>query len=157
MPDHPPVSRASRLIAAKPEALYAALMDPAALAEWMPPGDMTGQIHSFTPGIGGGFEMSLYYPEGETHPGKSAANEDRTTVRFLALDPPHSIAWGVTFETDDPALQGEMRMTWTFEPADDGTHVTVLTENLPPGLKPEDNDEGSRLSLEQLAQWISIS
>jgi hypothetical protein len=30
--------------------------------------------------------------------------------------------------------------------------VTLLFENLPPGLRPEDNDEGARLSLAQLAR-----
>ena len=33
-----------------------------------------------------------------------------------------------------------------------GTNVTLLCEDLPPGLRPEDNETGSRLSLEQLAR-----
>ena len=33
-----------------------------------------------------------------------------------------------------------------------GTEVTLLFTNLPPGLRPEDNDAGAELSLEQLAR-----
>jgi hypothetical protein len=39
----------------------------------------------------------------------------------------------------------------TFEEVPGGTEVTMSFENLPPGLRPEDNEAGSRLSLEQLA------
>lgn len=40
----------------------------------------------------------------------------------------------------------------TFEEVPGGTEVTLEFTNLPPGLRPEDNDEGARLSLEQLAR-----
>jgi hypothetical protein len=58
----------------------------------------------------------------------------------------------VTFVSDGPAVGGEMTIVVTFEAVHDGTEVTFLCENLPPGLKPEDNEAGSRLSLEQLAR-----
>ena len=45
-----------------------------------------------------------------------------------------------------------MTMIWTFEPAPGGTRVSVVSENLPPGLRAADNDEGARLSLAQLAR-----
>lgn len=45
-----------------------------------------------------------------------------------------------------------MTMTWTFEAAPGGTQVTVASESLPSGVRREDNDEGARLSLEQLAR-----
>ena len=57
--------------------------------------------------------------------------------------------------TPDPALQGEMTMVVTFEDAPGGTEVTFRFENLPPGVRPEDNQEGTRLTLEQLARWCA--
>jgi hypothetical protein len=48
-------------------------------------------------------------------------------------------------------LFGEMTFVWTFEEVSGGTEVTVVCKNLPPGLRAEDNEAGSRLSLEQLA------
>jgi uncharacterized protein YndB with AHSA1/START domain len=40
-------THAARIIKARPEELYAAFMDPAALVAWLPPAEMTGQIHAF--------------------------------------------------------------------------------------------------------------
>jgi hypothetical protein len=67
-------------------------------------------------------------------------------------DPPHRIVEAVTFVTTDPAFFGEMTLTTTFEEVSGGTAVTLVFENLPPGLRAEDNEAGSRLSLEQLAR-----
>jgi Activator of Hsp90 ATPase homolog 1-like protein len=45
-----------------------------------------------------------------------------------------------------------MTLIATFEEVSGGTEVTMVCENLPPGLREEDNEAGSRLSLEQLAR-----
>jgi uncharacterized protein YndB with AHSA1/START domain len=146
-------TRTSRLIKAAPEALYAAFVDPAVLIEWLPPGGMTGKIHAFDARIGGGYRMSLLYPPDErSFRGKTAEREDQVEVRFLALDPPRKIVEAIRFVSQDAAFQGEMRLTVTFEPAGGATEVVMMFENLPPGLKPQDNDAGARLSLEQLAR-----
>ena len=151
-------TRVSRRIAAPRAALYAALMDPAALAAWLPPGRMTGVVHAFDARVGGGYRMSLFYPPDETaFRGKSGEREDRVNVRFVSLEPPARLVEAVTFETEDPDLQGETTMIWTFEPAPGGTEVTVLALDLPPGVRPEDNAEGSRLSLAQLAQYCETA
>ncbi|HEU0300732.1 MAG TPA: SRPBCC domain-containing protein [Longimicrobium sp.] len=146
-------TRTSRVIGARPEELYAAFTDPAVLVEWLPPAEMTGRIHEFDARVGGGYRMSLFYPpEERVHRGKTADREDMVDVRFVELSPPHRIVEAVRFVTDDPALQGEMTMAITFEAAPGGTQVTLAFDNLPPGLRPEDNDAGARLSLEQLAR-----
>ncbi len=143
----------SRLIPAQPDQVWRAFMDPAALLDWLPPAGMTGQLHDFDPRVGGGYRMSLFYPPDETgFQGKSAQLEDLVRVRFREIDPARRIVQAVTFVTDDPAFKGEMTMTWTIQPMAEGTQVTVLSENLPPGLRPEDNDEGARQSLDQLAR-----
>jgi uncharacterized protein YndB with AHSA1/START domain len=148
-----PTTLASRLIAATPEALYDAFMDPQALVEWLPPDRMTGQIHSFEPRIGGGYEMSLFYPADEqVFRGKTAEREDRVRVRFTDLAPPRRLVQAVSFVSGDAAFHGEMTMTWTFEAAAGGTRVSVLSANLPPGLRPQDNQTGSEMSLAQLAR-----
>jgi hypothetical protein len=41
-------------------------------------------------------------------------------------------------------------MTVTFEDRDGGTEVTILFEQIPPGIRPEDNDAGARSSLESV-------
>lgn len=146
-------TRVSRTIEAPPEAVYAAFMDPAALAAWLPPGGMTGEIHAFDGRVGGGYRMTLRYPPDErAFRGKTSEKEDVVEVRFLELAPPRRIVEAVNFVTDDPAFLGEMTITVTLDDAPDGTEVAFLCENLPPGVRAEDNETGSRLSLEQLAR-----
>ncbi|MEP9377476.1 SRPBCC domain-containing protein [Aquabacter sp. CN5-332] len=143
----------SRIIKARPEEVYGAFLDPAALVAWLPPAEMTGEIHAFDGRVGGGYRMSLFYPPHERFfHGKTAEKEDRVDVRFLELVPGQRIVEAVNFITSDPAFMGEMTMTATFEPVPGGTRVSLLFENLPPGVRPQDNEVGSRLSLDQLAR-----
>jgi uncharacterized protein YndB with AHSA1/START domain len=145
-------TRAARIIKARPEDLYAAFMDPAALVAWLPPAEMTGQIHAFDARVGGGYRMSLFYPPTErSFRGKTSAREDRVNVRFVELVPARRIVQTVNFDTNNPAFFGEMTIVVTFDEVSGGTDVTFLCKNLPPGLRPEDNEAGARLSLEQLA------
>jgi uncharacterized protein YndB with AHSA1/START domain len=117
---------------------------------------MTGRIHAFDARIG--YRMSLYYPPTEhAFRGKTAEREDMVAVRFVALAPPRRIVQAVTFHSADPAFLGEMTMVVTFDPVAGGTEVAVTCTNLPPGLRPEDNEAGTRLSLEQLARRFGCS
>lgn len=114
---------------------------------------MTGCRHELDARVGGGYRMSLFYPPTErTVRGKTAEREDMVGVRCLELVPPCRIVESVRFVTTDPAFLGEMTLTVTFGEVPRGTDVTLLFENLPPGVRPEDNDAGARMSLEQLAR-----
>jgi hypothetical protein len=62
------------------------------------------------------------------------------------------IVEAVSFVTTDPAFLGELTLIATFEEVSGGTEVTLVCKNLPPGLRAEDNEAGSRLSLKQLAR-----
>ena len=84
--------------------------------------------------------------------GKTSDREDMINGRFVELAPPRRIVEAVSFVTTDPAFFGEMTLVVTFDEVPGGTDVTFLCENLPPGLRPQDNEAGSRLSLEQLAR-----
>jgi uncharacterized protein YndB with AHSA1/START domain len=146
-------TRTSRVIKARPDEIYAAFLDPAALVEWLPPAEMTGQMHEFDGRVGGGYRMSLFYPPDEhTSRGKTSDRKDMVKVRFVELAPPSRIVEAVSFVTIDPAFFGEMTLTATFDEVPGETEVTLVFENLPPGLRAEDNEAGSRLSLEQLAR-----
>lgn len=148
-------TRTTRVIRADAATIYAAFLDPDALVAWMPPAGMTGRMHAFDARAGGGYEMSLYYPATEqpVH-GKTAEREDRVAVRFVALEPSRRIVELVRFVSDAPAYGGEMRLTVTLDPVDAGTAVTLAFDDLPPGVRPEDNDAGARASLEQLARRV---
>jgi uncharacterized protein YndB with AHSA1/START domain len=148
-------TRTSRVIKASREALYRAFVDPAALVIWLPPGDMTGKIHSFDARVGGEYRMSLFYPSSDReHRGKTSEKEDSVTVRFVELAPPERIVQAATFQSADTAFSGEMTLEVTFDVVDGGTEVTIVCTNIPSGIRPEDNDAGSRSSLEKLARYI---
>ena len=148
-------TRTSRVIQAPREALYRAFTDPAALAVWLPPEGMTGKVHEFDGRVGGGYRMSLFYPSSEqVYRGKTSEREDRFTARFVELTPPTRIVEAITFDSEDPAFSGQMTMVVTFEDRDGGTEVTILFEQIPPGIRPEDNDAGARSSLEKLAHYV---
>ena len=98
-------TRTSRVIGVRPEELYAAFLDPAALVDWLPPAEMTGEIHEFDARVGGGYRMSLFYPPSERAiRGKTSDREDVVKVRFVELAPPRRIVQAVSFVTTDPAL-----------------------------------------------------
>ena len=151
-------SFAERVVEAPRARVYRAFISPEALTAWLPPGEMTGVMHAFDARPGGGYEMSLFYPETEPVPrGKTAEREDRVKARFLELVPDARIVQAFTFAADDPALAGESRLTVSLSDHPDGTRVELAFEDLPPGVRPEDNDEGARQSLEQLARFLAAA
>jgi uncharacterized protein YndB with AHSA1/START domain len=148
-------SRTSRVIKAPRETLYRAFTDPAALAVWLSPGEMTGKVHEFDARVGGGYRMSLFYPPSEQeNRGKTSEREDRFTARFVELTPPMRIVQAITFDSEDPAFSGEMTMLVTLDESEDGTEVTIVFEEIPSGIRPEDNEAGTRSSLEKLARYV---
>jgi len=148
-------TRNALLIGAPPDAVYRAFTDPAALAVWMAPGEMTGTVHQFDGRVGGGYQMSLYYPASEAPGrGKTAEREDRYTARFVELTPPRHIVEAITFDSADPAFAGEMIMDVTLEAAGGGTTVTIIFRDLPAGIRPADNEAGTQSTLEKLARYV---
>lgn len=86
--------------------------------------------------------------------GKTSDNADEVEVRFIKLSEPERIEQAVTFESDDPAFAGVMRMIWTFDAAPNGTLVTIRAEDVPPGIRPEDHEVGMNSTLDNLASFL---
>ena len=117
----------------------------------MVPESMTSHVHSFEAREGGEFRISLTY-DAPTGTGKTSTQTDTYHGRFVRLVPDTEVVQVLEFETADPALQGEMTITFTLAAAaDGGTDLTGLHENLPPGVAPEDNELGWSMSLGKLA------
>ncbi|MHB8619109.1 MAG: SRPBCC domain-containing protein, partial [Chloroflexota bacterium] len=74
--------------------------------------------------------------------------------RFVTLVPHEKIVESVTFESEDPAFAGQMTVTWTLADVGAGTEVSVLCEDIPAGVRLEDNETGSRSSLRKLAAFV---
>jgi uncharacterized protein YndB with AHSA1/START domain len=134
-------------------AVYRALLDPQAVAQWMVPNGMTSHVHAFDASEGGAFRISLTYDE-PTTAGKSDARTDTFQGRFAKLVPNQQVVQLIEFETADPALRGEMKVTYSLVDAKGGTDVIAAHENLPPGLSPAENRTGWRMSLAKLAALV---
>ena len=133
--------------------MYAALLDPVAVQQWMVPDGMTSEVHEFDAREGGGFRISLTYVA-PTDTGKSSAQTDTHHGRFVRLVPDTMIVQVVAFETEDPTLHGEMTITYSLTDADHGTDVVGLHEGLPSGVAPADNELGWTMSLDNLARLV---
>jgi uncharacterized protein YndB with AHSA1/START domain len=145
--------RATQLVRAPRSEVYAALLDPVAVATWRAPDDMTASIHEWEPHEGGRFRVSLTY-RAEDRTGKTEGATDTYSGTFERLVPDELVVEELAFDTDDPALGGRMTMTWTLRETDDGTEVDLVHEGLPDVVRPEDNETGTRMSLTKLAAYV---
>ncbi|WP_439600258.1 SRPBCC family protein [Devosia sp.] len=152
MADHLRIDTASLIIAAPAETIYGAFIDAEALLAWLPPEGMTGELLAFEPRPGGAFRMALHY--GTPGHGKTTADTDVVESEFAELVPGQRVVQLVRFRSDDPAFAGTMRMVWDLEPAEGGTRVIFLGEDVPPGISKEDHDAGLRSSLENLKVYV---
>jgi len=148
-------TRVAKVIKAPRMAVYQAFLDRDAVAAWLPPATMKGRVHLFEPHVGGRIHVSLMYrrPE-DARRGKTIGNTDTVRGRFVELVPFERIVEVVEFDSPDPALAGEMRITASLVDSDEGTEVTMLCEDIPEGVRPEDNAAGCRSSLDNLAALI---
>lgn len=146
---------ASRVIAASPQALYRAFVDPAAIASWRPPQGMKAEIHTFDPREGGDYRMSFLYTEPDPEvQGKISDHADTFEGRFVGLLPGERIVEEIDFVSDDPAFRGTMTITTTFRPVSGGTEVTVVCEDVPEGIGESDHKAGIASSLANLAAFV---
>ena len=148
-------TRVTRRVKARRADVYAALVDPDAVARWKAPAGMTCHVHTFEPREGGTLRISLTY-DAPTEAGKTSARTDTYRGRFVELVPNERVVEVDEFETTDPLLHGEMTITIILADADGGTEVTGLHEGLPPGVSIADNQAGWESALARLATLVEV-
>ena len=114
---------------------------------------MRCHVHEFDAREGGAFRVSLTH-EAPGAAGKSSAHTDTYHGWFAQLVPDERVVERLAFETTDPRMQGEMRITTTLVPEGAGTRLSAVHENLPPGVAPVDNEAGWQDSLHKLAALL---
>ncbi|MCW2738514.1 SRPBCC domain-containing protein [Nocardioides sp.] len=150
----PRIDRAVADVPATPEDVYAAFVDADALAAWLPPGDMTGELTEVDLRAGGGFTLALRYDEAPDGGAKTTDDTDVSRVAIDELVEGERVVWGVVFDSDDPDDAGRMTMTWTFTARDKGTRVAVDATDVPAGIDVEAHQQGLDASLANLAAWL---
>jgi uncharacterized protein YndB with AHSA1/START domain len=146
-------TRITTIIGAPRDRVYAALLDPVAVARWKVPAGMTSAVHEFDAREGGGIRVSLTY-EAPDREGKTEGRTDTYRGRFVTLVPDELIVEADEFETDDPALRGEMTVTIRLSDAPAGTELVAVHDGLPAGVSPADNELGWREALARLAALL---
>jgi uncharacterized protein YndB with AHSA1/START domain len=144
----------SRIVAAPPERVYAALIDPDALTEWLPPGGMSARFDHYDARPGGSFRLVLTYEDSDATSGKATADSDIVEARFVELEPGVRVVQAIDFVSDDPAFAGTMTMTWEIAEVDGGTQVEFRAQDVPPGISAEDHQAGLTSSLKNLAAHV---
>lgn len=150
----PRTDSASRVVAAPPERVYEAFVDPDALTTWLPPDGMRGKLERFDPRPDGTYRLVLTYEDASASPGKATSDSDIVEARFVDLVPGERVVQAIDFVSDDPSYSGTMTMTWQVTPVEEGTRVEFIATNVPDGISAEAHAAGLASSLENLAGYI---
>ena len=133
-----------RVLKAKPDKVYRAFLDAAAMAKWLPPYGFTCTVHHMNAVVGGGFKMSFTnFTTGHSH---SFGGE------YLELVPGQLLRYNDKF--DDANLPGEMLVTVTLKPVLCGTDVHIVQAGIPEVIPLEMCYLGWQESLMQLAALV---
>jgi uncharacterized protein YndB with AHSA1/START domain len=147
-------TQVARWIDAPRAAVYAALLDADDVQRWMVPDGMTSEVHHFDGREGGTWRISLTYVQ-TTDAGKTDSQTDTHHGRFVRLVQDTEVVQVVEFESDDPALQGEMTITYSLADAPGGgTDLVGTHEGLPAAVSEADNELGWSMSLAKLAEVV---
>jgi uncharacterized protein YndB with AHSA1/START domain len=150
----PRTDTGSRVVAAPPERVYAALIDPDALKAWLPPDGMSARFDRFDARPGGSYRLILTYADASSSPGKATADSDVVEARFVDIVPGVRVVQAVEFVSDDPSFAGTMTMTWELTAVDTGTRVEIRADDVPDGISAEDHAAGLASSLAKLAAYV---
>ncbi len=110
-------------------------------------------MHEFEPREGGCFRISLTYDD-PASTGKTSSHTDTYHGRFEKLVDDQLVVEVMEFETSDPDMQGEMTVTFTLADTEGGTALLAVHDHLPPGVSPEDNELGWKMSLGKLKMLV---
>ena len=136
--------RLHRVLAAKPERVYKAFLDPDAMAKWLPPHGFTGKVHHIDAKVGGTYRMSFTnFGSGKSH---------SFGGKYHELVPNEKLRYTDKFE--DPNLPGEMAVTVSLKRVSVGTEVSIVQEGVPEVIPPEACYLGWQESLAQLARLV---
>ncbi len=136
--------RLHRVLRAKPEKVYRAFLDAAAIAKWLPPYGFVCKVEHLEAKVGGSFKMS--FENFSSEQGHSFGGEYRKLV------PGKFIQYIDKF--DDPNLPGEILVSVTLKPVSCGTELSVEQSGLPEAIPLEMCYLGWQESLMQLANLV---
>jgi uncharacterized protein YndB with AHSA1/START domain len=133
-----------RMLTAKPEKVYRAFIEPAAMAKWLPPAGFTCTVHHLDAKVGGTFRMS--FTNFTSCYGHGFGGE------YLELEPGRRLRYTDRF--DDPNLPGELQVSVDLTPVPVGTELKITQSGIPAAIPVEACYLGWQQSLRQLAELV---
>jgi len=140
----PGTVRLHRVLKAKPEKVYRAFLDPAAMSKWISPRGFTCTVQHMDAKVGGTFKMS--FTNFTTMKSMSFGGE------YLELVPNERLHY--TDKFDDPNLPGVIEVTVNLKEVICGTELNVVQEGIPDVIPVEMCHLGWQDSLDQLANLV---
>lgn len=142
----------TRMIRAAPSAVWDVLVDADRVGAWLPPEGMTAVVREYGAHVGAAIAVSLHWDEpGE---GKTDAGRDDVLGSVIEARPGRVLTWSMTFDSDDPAFAGSMRMRWSLTPLGDGTLVRLTATGVPEGIGVAEHLQGLRSTLASLGAAV---
>lgn len=133
-----------RVLAAKPEKVYRAFLEPDAMAKWISPDGFTCTVHHMEAKAGGTYRMSFRnFTTGQSH---------AFGGKYLELVPNERLRYSDKFE--DPNMPGEITVTITLKAVSVGTEIHITQEGLPEIIPLEGCYIGWQQSLQNLARLV---
>jgi uncharacterized protein YndB with AHSA1/START domain len=140
----PSTIRLHRVLRAKPERVYRAFIDPAAMCKWLPPHGFTGTVHEIDATVGGSYKLAFTnFTTGQRH---------SFGGKFLELVPNERLRHTDRF--DDPSLPGEIETTVVLKAVAVGTEIDIVQAGVPDAIPREACYLGWQESLTLLAQLV---
>jgi uncharacterized protein YndB with AHSA1/START domain len=133
-----------RVVRAKPERVYRAFLDPAALCKWLPPHGFTGTVHSSEARVGGKTKMSFTnFTTGHSH---------SFSIEYKELRPGEFLHYVDRF--DDPNMPGDMPVTVHLRSVMGLTEIKITQAGIPDMIPVEMCYLGWQESLDQLKALV---
>jgi uncharacterized protein YndB with AHSA1/START domain len=133
-----------RVLTAKPEKLYRAFTEAAALASWLPPYGFVAEVHQLDARVGGTYKMSFT--------NFSTGNGHSFGGKYLEMEPNKFLKY--TDKFDDQNLPGEMITTIWLTKVSVGTELKITQEGIPSAIPVEACYLGWQESLEKLKKLV---
>lgn len=136
--------RLHRVLRARPEKVYRAFLESAAMAKWIPPYGFTCTVHQMDARVGGTFRMTFH--------NFSSGNGHSFGGEYLELVPNERIRY--TDKFDDPNLPGVLEVTVSLKPVLGGVELSITQSGIPDAIPLEMCYLGWQESLAQLATLV---
>lgn len=142
--------RLHRVLAAPPEKVYRAFIEPDAVASWLPPFGFVCTVHQLEAHEGGKHQMSFRnFTTGHSHSFGGT---------YLELVPGEKLVYTDRFDSaanaDSNDLPGEMRVTVTMKAVPLGTELSIEQQGIPDVIPPDACYRGWQESMQKLARVV---